>query len=499
MIDHRSLAARGGRPCRAESGKALVIERSDGMQREFRRRAATASMGLAKERRSRLRWARGRRSGTGRSRSLFAGLALLLLTIATTTLPAGQIPTPRLDGAEPAVRQRLTALQADLGADAQSGEAWGRYAMALEAHTFTDEAIAAYRQAHDLSPRTFRWPYLLAALVDERSAADSLPLYRTALDLDPAYAPGHVRYAEALERTGQFDDAARAYERAMRLMPGNAHAHAGLGRLALGADDPAAAVRHLSRARELAPENRSFAVTLARAHALAGERDQAREIAAAARSLGRINYRNDPVRSSVHDLALDVRSYLRRANAHRVHGELDLARRELQAGIAADGSRPELHFALAEVLAASGDRSGSLAAARRAYDLHPDLEGVAAFLARALLQGGDQAGALTMAEKALERDAGDVNMMLLVAVVSAEQGDVERTVESLDRAWEARPQEPQMRSALIQLLTNVGEAMAASGLPEAAVRQFERALDLAEEAGSVEAAGLRRRLDQLRR
>ena len=426
-------------------------------------------------------------------------LPVFLAAATATTLPAQQIPQPRLDGAEPAVRQRLASLQADLRANIQGGDAWGRYAMALEAHTFTNEAIAAYGQAHELSPRTFRWPYLLAALVDERSAADSLPLYRAALAIDPGYAPGHVRYAEALERTGRFDDAAREYERAIRLMPANAHAHAGLGRLALGAGDTAGAVRHLSRARDLAPENRSFAVTLAQALARTGNRERAQEIAAAARTLGRINYRNDPIRSSVHELALDVRSYLRRANAHRVHGELDLAQRELRGGIAVDASRPEFHFALAEVLAASGDQPGSLAAARRAYELHPELEGVAAFLARALYQAGDLAGTLAMAEKALQQNGDDVNTMLLIAVVSAERGDVVRTVEVLDRAFEARPQEPQVRSALIQLLENVGDAMAASGLDDAAATQIEKALDLAEETNSLDADRLRVKLARLRR
>lgn len=428
-----------------------------------------------------------------------AGLALLLLTAATAaTLSAQGIPEPRLDGAEPAVRQRLASLQADLRADSHNGDAWGRYGMVLEAHTFTDEAIAAYGRAHELSPRTFRWPYLLAALIDERSAADSLPLYRAALALNPDYAPGHVRYAEVLERAGQFDAANREYEQAARLDPANAHSHAGLGRLALAAGDADAAVRHLSRARELASENRSFAVTLAQAYARAGDRERGRQIAAAARSLGRINYRDDPIRSSVHDLALDARSYLRRANAHRVHGALDLAESELRAGIELDGERPELHFALAETLAASGDRPGSLAAARRAYDLHPELEGVAPFLARALFQSGDLRSALAMAEEALELDSGDVSMMLLVALISAERGNVVRTVEILDRAYQARPQDPPTRDGLIQLLTNVGEAMVSSGLPEAAARQFEKALDLAEEAGSPQTARLRQKLSRLR-
>ncbi len=428
-----------------------------------------------------------------------ASVAAVFVLLTAAPLPAQPIPTPRLDGAEPAVRQRLASLQADLRANAGTGDAWGRYGMALEAHTFTDEAIAAYRQAHELSPRTFRWPYLLAALVDERSAADSVPLYRAALALDPDYAPARVRFAEALERTGQFEAANREYEQARRLDPANAHAHAGLGRLALAAGDADAAVRHLSRARDLAAENRSFAVTLAQAYARAGDRERGRQIAAAARSLGRINYRDDPVRSSVHDLALDARSYLRRANAHRVHGELDLARRELRAGIDVDASRPELHFALAEVLAATGDSAGSLAAARRAYELHPELEGVAPFLARALFQSGDLSGALAMAEEALRLDAGDVSMMLLVALVSAERGDVGRTIEILDQAYKARPQDPPTREGLIQLLKNVGEAMVSSGLPDAAVEQFAKALDLAEEAESPDVAVLRRRLAQLGR
>lgn len=452
--------------------------------------------GNARSLRARTFWSA---SGARARRSPRLWFAALLLVLATTPLHAQEIPEPQLAGAEPAVRQRLTTQAADLRADPENGDAWGRYGMTLEAHTFTDEAIAAYRQAHELSPGTFRWPYLLAALVDERSAGESLPLYRAALVLDPDYAPARVRYAETLERTGQFDDAAAEYERAAQLMPANAHAHAGLGRLALAAGDFVAAIRHLSRARDLAPENRSFAVTLAQAHARAGDRERGQQIAAAARSLGRINYRNDPIRSSVHDLALDVRSYLRRANAHRVHGELELAQRQLRAGIAVDGSRPELHFALAEVLAASGDQPGSLVAARRAYQLHPELEGVAAFLARALFQTGDLSGALAMAEEALDVAAGDVNMMLLVAIISAERGDVVRTVENLDRAYQTRPQDAPTRNALIQLLTDVGEAMASSGFQDAAAVQFEKALDLAEEAETPDVAVLRRRLAQLGR
>ena len=124
---------------------------------------------------------------------------------------------------------------------------------------------------------------------------------------------------------------------------------------------------------------------------------------------------------------------------------------------------------------------------------------MAPFLARALFQTGDLSGALAMAEEALRLNASDVSMMLLVALVSAEQGDVVRTVEVLDHAYQARPQDPTIRDGLIRLLTNVGEAMATSGLPDAAAGQFEKALDLAEEAGSPEAAALQRRLGQVRR
>ena len=151
------------------------------------------------------------------------------------------------------------------------------------------------------------------------------------------------------------------------------------------------------------------------------------------------------------------------------------------------------------MLAASGDPAGSLAAARRAYELHPELEGVAPFLARALFQTGDLSGALARAEEALRLDPGDVSMMLLVALVSAERGDVVRTVEILDRAYQARPQDPPTRDGLIQLLTNLGEAMVSSGLPDAAAEHFEKALDLAGEAESPDVAMLRRRLARLGR
>ena len=98
--------------------------------------------------------------------------------------------------------------------DAEQAERWGRYGMVLEAHGFTTEAQTAYMEATVLDAGEVRWIYYLAATFDSSAPQQAVDLYLRSIELDPAYAPAHVRVAQTLEKLAQYDEARRHYERA---------------------------------------------------------------------------------------------------------------------------------------------------------------------------------------------------------------------------------------------------------------------------------------------
>ena len=70
----------------------------------------------------------------------------------------------------------------------------GRLAMAYDANGFREEAVTTYSQAQQLSPNSFRWPYLkahlLAAMGDIENAVLNID---QAISINPDYAPAYIQ------------------------------------------------------------------------------------------------------------------------------------------------------------------------------------------------------------------------------------------------------------------------------------------------------------------
>ena len=259
-------------------------------------------------------------------------------------------------------------------------------------------------RAHELSPRTFRWPYLLAALIDERSAADSLPLYRAALAIDPDYAPARTsawrkRWNERASSTPPIAST-RGRPASTRPTPTLTQGWAASHSSPAMRTPPFAICPGPGNSRPRTAPSRSPWPRRTPGPATANGDNgspppRARWTASTTATIRSVRasttWRSTPAATC--DAPTPTAFTANSTSPER----------ELRAGIELDGERPELHFALAEVLAASDDPAGSLAAARRAYELHPELEGVVhPFWRRALFQTGDLNGsALAMAEAAL--------------------------------------------------------------------------------------------------
>ena len=426
---------------------------------------------------------------------------LSLAVLAGAAVAAAQVDLPDLEGVEATVRDKLERLQQEISRSPRDGEAWGRFAMALEAHDLFNEAKAAYRRAASLDAGDFRWSYHLACLLELSHPPDAALWFYRAVALDPGYAPARVRYGELLEQLARFDEAREQFLEARRLEPKNPFGPLGLGRIELHAGRVPTALALLEEAYALAPDTRAVVASLSQAYFRAGQRDRARRLAEEARFLPRKTYRPDPRRAAVKSEAVDLRSYLQRANTHRDTGELAEARREVETLLRLAPDMAEAHYAAAGIYDRLGEPELAVGAASRALELSPSLADVRPILAGNLLKLRRFEEAEVEAQKALAADPRDPNLHLVLALVSAQRGDVAALQRSLDHAYEIGTPDPGMRRILLALLDDLSASFADVGLWSEASARCEQALAVArglgEPSGTV--AALERRLDGYRR
>ena len=214
----------------------------------------------------------------------------------------------RVDAAVQAqMRDRYASLQRVLAEDAVSrddtGEAYGRVAMLLQAAEYYDAAEPAYLNAQALMPEDPRWPYYLAHLHKSRGERDrAMAALARVLDLRPNDVPALIWLGRMHLDQGDAATAEALFERAHALAPRQVAVLAGLGQAALARRDFARAVTLLQDALALDPSAASVHSPLALAYRGLGD---------AARAESHLQqWRNtevlvsDPLRQEL-DLALD--------------------------------------------------------------------------------------------------------------------------------------------------------------------------------------------------
>ena len=178
----------------------------------------------------------------------FAALVAFALAVSCSG-PVPPIPTPKVDGFDPEVRDAiLTAYQQAVAAP-ESGQATGRLGMVLHAHAVYPTALAAYQRAIRLDPNEFMWAYYYALIVWQVSGPEkALPALSSALRLRPDYAPAILRRANALFQLGRFKESGEAYKAALAVDPAAADALYGMARVKYAQGDMATAEDFYGRA-----------------------------------------------------------------------------------------------------------------------------------------------------------------------------------------------------------------------------------------------------------
>ncbi|HEX9708113.1 MAG TPA: tetratricopeptide repeat protein [Steroidobacteraceae bacterium] len=256
------------------------------------------------------------------------------------------------------------------------------------------EAVAAYRRALDLVPRS---PEALIGLAQSLAADgksdEADRTFGRAIAAQPSYASAHLAYGSFLLGLGRAANAALAYERATALAPDNPTALSNLGGAYMVMGDFENAADAFARSLALEPRRASYAnlgiveYYLGRFGKAGGKFRKAIELAPSDHRLwGNLadallfDSRTDEAHSAYRralelvdgELAVNPKHALNQAQAAYYAtrlGEKDRARRSVAIALSEgqDNIFVQYYVALAEL--GLGDRSAALAHARRARDL----------------------------------------------------------------------------------------------------------------------------------
>jgi len=162
--------------------------------------------------------------------------------------------------------------------------AWGHQAQAeaYESRGDYDLALVEYRKVLENAPGTpdihFRMGQtMLARAGDAGRAGDALEQFEKELEINPGHAPAAYQAGEIRRRRGEFEQARKLFQQALRSRPQFEHAHIALGRVLLQLRQPEKARRHLEEAVRLNGDNPVSRYHLSLAYRALGKTEQQRE------------------------------------------------------------------------------------------------------------------------------------------------------------------------------------------------------------------------------
>ncbi len=395
----------------------------------------------------------------------------MILTTLILVALADPPPLPDLAGAEPQVRAAIEEDHDALARDPDAAEAWGRYACRLAVHEYLFEAVSAWGEAQRLDPQDFRWPYLTGVYLSQDDPQAALAAFEKALELNDAYAPLHVRYAQMMERQGRPADALSAYRRAVELEPRNPYAHAGLGGRLLDDGNRDEARRHLRRALRLDPSCRPALTHMVAWHRLDGDLAEA-EVVAQRAAVAPKARPPDAVLYAVEQLAVSTSAVLLRAAQLTAAGRDAQATEALRALVAANPQRARGRSELGDRLQEQGQIDLAQEQYRAALELIPTLLPARLGLAKGLVRAGRHDEARQQYESLIADHPTSDAAHSGLAVCLAAMGRMDLAVERFRTAVELAPESRRSR-------VGYGRALAYSGEPGAAVEVLRPVVETA--------------------
>jgi eukaryotic-like serine/threonine-protein kinase len=326
-----------------------------------------------------------------------------------------------------------------------------------------DEAIAAYRRAHELNPKDSAPRRNLCAalrnkaqgLQDNGQLDEAVAALREALDIDSKDLATHESLAKVLTAQGQLDQTIADYRRALEADSKTPVARFGLPVALRAKGQLAEAIAAYREAIDVDPKLNWLYGRLANVLRDNGQLDDA--IAMFRQSIAG-NSQTAWVHNSL-GLAL------------RAKGQLDDAIVSLRRATEVDPRYPPGHYNLGSALYAKGQVSEAIAAYRRAIDLDPKYVTAHDNLAIALKSQGRLEQTIAEYRKMLEANATSAVARFGLPVVLRANGQLAEAIAAYREAIEFDPK-------LVWLHYQLGLALRANDQPAEAISVHQRTVEL---------------------
>lgn len=394
---------------------------------------------------------------------------------------------PPIDRTEPTVAEAVVAAlhEAATAHTAQSYAQVGRLCYALDSRQDAKRyfALAAEHDRND-----FRWPYWIGCMCQAMGQSnDADDAFANALRLNDEYAMTYARLGQLRLEAGRLDEAEIYLRRFMLLRPEDWLGRVGLGRVALGRGDHAAALTMLRSAAEQAPNDFQTHYYLGKTYALLGRYELAQQhfdrlptlqkglwldardpllrkakasvdsTAALLNEFESLQHSRDwPTLAGLAErivrrrpgdtimlanLASLYRGQQRFADAHAV---LDRAMKH-------EPASPRLHVTRAEIYLTEDEHDQARDAAEAALTIDPASPGAYNVLGRALFSAGRQAEAEVAMRRAVELDPTDAGKVYVLGEIFRLGGKSSDAIDAYERALELAPTHELARQRIAQL------------------------------------------------
>ncbi|MEO7065057.1 MAG: tetratricopeptide repeat protein [Dokdonella sp.] len=315
-------------------------------------------------------------------------------------------------------------------------------------------------RARELAPNDANIELAIASLAFRKAdyvAAESG--FKRALELDPNLGGAHAGIGQIALLRGEHAAAEQHFRTALRTGE-EPHALAGLGAMLLEGDDTDGALRHISRAADLAPHDAVIQMLLGQAFAK-------RDTPAFAQQAFENALRLQP---DLHQARLWLGGLLTRTR------RFPEANEHYRSLLAVPGLEANAHIGLADVARAENRLEDAVASYRSALALQPDQILALRALAQSLAQLGRADEGLALYEARLARiDDSDGSVHEARAVLLSLLGRAAQAADDLKIVLERNPDNLQARVLLARLSESIGQyddashhaAIVASALPQA--------------------------------
>lgn len=378
---------------------------------------------------------------------------------------AASLPAlPDLSTAPAALRERV--LLADAHARSRFGAARGfrELSRVYHANGFLEEATRCYEGLEKLEPKEPRWPHLHATILAGYGEIDpALALWKQVHALAPGYLPAQLRSGDSLLKANRPQEAAAAYETALKLEPDNPYALLGLARLDLEAGRWEQARPRL----ELVVRRTNYTLgydLIVSLYERLGLTQRATEIRAMAKASGAYRDADDPWFDSLIEDCFEPYRLSLAAGAIGRNGDQATARRLLERAVEVAPDDVSVRFQLGTLLIAQGDRKGAVWHLRRCTELAPDFSDGWANLSALQAVLGDAADAARTLAEGLRQCPQSPGLHLQYARNLQQAGRIPEAIAEFQTSIRFRPNEPDAYLELANLYFRLGRN--AEGLAE---------------------------------